>query len=59
MTDYSVCKRNPLTGFALRMHVRNAERFGPEVHQLFKDLEHATELPKQTSLDNFDVEAEE
>ena len=57
MTDYNVCKRNPLTGVALRMHVRNAERFGPEVHQLFKDLEHATEFPKQTSLDNFEEES--
>ena len=54
MTDYKVFKKNPITGFTLRMTVKNAEHFDPEVQQAFKDLINATEYPKQTKMEDWE-----
>lgn len=51
MTDYNIHGKNPYTGFALRMTVKNVERFSPEIQQAFKDLKNAVEYPKQMKID--------
>lgn len=53
MTDYDICKRNKITGVAIRMRVKNAERFSPEVQQAFRDLIHAVEYPKQKKIEEY------
>lgn len=57
MTDYDIRKKNELTKFSLRMNVRKAERFSPEVQQIFQDLITATEYPKQKKMDDFEEES--
>ena len=53
MTDFTIRGKNPLTGFALRMNVHNAERFDPETQAIFERLAHAVEYPRQASLDEW------
>lgn len=53
MTDYDVYKKNQITGVVIRMKVKNAEHFSPEVQQAFKDLEHAANYPRQTKLSEY------
>ena len=55
MTDYDIRKKNDITGVAIRMKVKNAERFSPEVQQAFKDLVYAVEYPKQKKIDEYRV----
>lgn len=52
MTDYNIRGKNKITGFALRMHVKNVESFDPEVQQEFEDLIKALECPKEDSLND-------
>ncbi len=60
MTDYDVRKTNKLSGIGIRMKVKNAEKFDPEIQQAFKDLIKAVEYPKQTNMDDYgDKEKEE
>ena len=54
MTDYDICKRNNVTGVAIRMKVKNAEKFDPEIQQAFKDLIHAVEYPKQKKMEEYE-----
>ena len=53
MTDYDVYTKNPITGITIRMKVKNAEHFSPEVQKAFKDLEHAANYPRQTKLSEY------
>lgn len=55
MTDYDIHGKNQISGFAMRMKVKNAEKFTPEVQQLFEDLIKAIEYPKQSKIDDFEV----
>ena len=54
MTDYDIRKKNALTGVAIRMRVKNAEKFKPEIQQAFRDLIHAVEYPKQKKMTDYD-----
>lgn len=54
MTDYDVRKKNPLTGYAIRMRVRNAERFSPEIQQMFRDLAKSADYPRQAKLTDWE-----
>lgn len=53
MTDYDVRKTNKLSGVGIRMKVKNAEKFDPEIQQMFKDLIKSVEYPKQTNMDEY------
>ena len=54
MTDYDIHKKNKITGVAIRMKVKNAEKFSPEIQQAFKDLIHAVEYPKQKKMEEYE-----
>lgn len=54
MTDYDVRKKNELTGYAIRMRVKNAERFSPEIQQMFRDLAKSAYYPKQAKLTDWE-----
>lgn len=54
MTDYDVRKKNPLTGYAIRMRVKNAERFSPEIQQMFRDLAKSADYPKQAKITDWE-----
>ena len=53
MTDYDVRKTNKLSGVGIRMKVKNAEKFDPEIQQMFKDLIKSVEYPKQSNMDEY------
>lgn len=53
MTDLEIHGKNPLTGFALRLNVHNAERFDTETQAIFERLAHAVKYPRQASLDEW------
>lgn len=54
MTDYNVHKKNELTGYTIRMRVKNAEKFSPEVQQMFRDLAKSADYPKQAKLTDWE-----
>lgn len=54
MTDINYRKKNKITGAWVRMHVKNVEKYKPEVQQAIQDIIKAVEYPKQTNMDDWE-----
>ena len=54
MSDIDFHGKNKISGYSIKMKVRNVEHFCPEVQQAFKDLIKATEYPKQSTIEEWE-----